>query len=173
MTFNPGLSQEKSAHLSGFALRVAADQKNLHGAIFPHREREGEIAEGVKGHRDFGAFRAHQRRFEKAVENVYDDRVVPPQVIVPRFFGYNLKHRKQCTTVKSISRREERRQKSVTAENFLTESGRPSASFSSRYGFFFTRFRSSWRPSRRKASSSWESCCWYPENCGANRPTCV
>mmetsp|Transcript_95907 Transcript_95907/g.233111 ORF Transcript_95907/g.233111 Transcript_95907/m.233111 type:complete len:204 (-) Transcript_95907:2099-2710(-) len=39
-------------------------------------------------------------------------------------------------------------------------SGRPLPSTFSTYGFFFTRFRSSWSPSSRKFMSSCESCCW-------------
>lgn len=48
-----------------------------------------------------------------------------------------------------------------------SQSGRPSLSFNSTYGFSWTRLRSSWRPSKRKARSSWESCCWNPLNLGA------
>jgi hypothetical protein len=48
-----------------------------------------------------------------------------------------------------------------------SQSGRPSLSFSSTYGFSWTRLRSSWRPSKRKARSSCESCCWNPLNLGA------
>ena len=48
-----------------------------------------------------------------------------------------------------------------------TSSGLPSESTVSVYGFFFTRFKSSWRPSNRKAINSCASCCAYPENCDA------
>lgn len=49
-------------------------------------------------------------------------------------------------------------------------SERPSLSLSSTYGLSCTRFKSSWSPSRRKASNSWESCCWDPLNRGAYFP---
>uniref|UniRef100_A0A0A9GV24 Uncharacterized protein n=1 Tax=Arundo donax TaxID=35708 RepID=A0A0A9GV24_ARUDO len=39
-----------------------------------------------------------------------------------------------------------------------SSSGRPSESFASEYGLHFTRFKSSWSPSNRKARSSCESC---------------
>lgn len=48
-----------------------------------------------------------------------------------------------------------------------SQSGRPSLSFSSTYGLSWTLFKSSWRPSKRKARSSCESCCWKPLNLGA------
>ena len=55
----------------------------------------------------------------------------------------------------------------VLTSEATSQSGLPSLSFSSTYGLSWTRFRSSCRPSRRKASSSWESCCWKPLNRGA------
>mmetsp|Transcript_2359 Transcript_2359/g.7963 ORF Transcript_2359/g.7963 Transcript_2359/m.7963 type:complete len:204 (-) Transcript_2359:126-737(-) len=48
-----------------------------------------------------------------------------------------------------------------------TSSGRPSASASSTYAFFLTRFRSSWMPSSMYESSSCASCCPNPWNCSA------
>ena len=39
------------------------------------------------------------------------------------------------------------------------------------YGLRFILLRSSWRPSKRKASSSWLSCWPYPWNWGANFPS--
>jgi hypothetical protein len=59
----------------------------------------------------------------------------------------------------------------LTATLLFTLSGRPDASWSSIYGFFLILLRSSCRPSKRNVSSSCESCCWYPKNCGANLPT--
>src|SRR6187402_2888559 len=43
----------------------------------------------------------------------------------------------------------------------------------SMYGFFLTRLKSSWRPSRRNPRNSWESCWPYPENEGAYLPMVV
>lgn len=81
---------DNGSYLHGSKLRVSADQEHLHSAILFHGQGQCEVAEGVKGDGNFGAFWANQRRFEQAMEDVHDYRIVPQPVICPCFLGYNL-----------------------------------------------------------------------------------
>lgn len=101
---------------------------------------------------------------------VYYDRIISFQMVFPGFFSNHLQGKWTHVT--------KRYEKTVTiititSWSLLTLSGLPSASFNCIYGFFLILFKSSCNPSNRKAKSSWQSCCWYPENWGAKRPTCV
>lgn len=86
----PECFQENSSYLHGSKLWVSADQEHLHSAILFHGQGQCEVAEGVKGNGNFGAFWANQRRFEQAMEDVHNYRIVPQPVIRPCFLGYNL-----------------------------------------------------------------------------------
>lgn len=86
----PECFQENGSYLHGSELRVSADQEHLHSAILFHGQGQREVAEGVKGNGNFGAFWADQRRFEQAVEDVHDNGIIPQPVICPCFLSYNL-----------------------------------------------------------------------------------
>lgn len=60
-------------YLRGSGLGVDADQEHLHSAVLLHGQRECEVAEWVKSHRDLGTLWTHQSGFEQAMEYVHDD----------------------------------------------------------------------------------------------------
>lgn len=86
----PKYFQENGSYLHGSELRVSADQEHLHSAILFHGQGQCEVAEGVEGNRNFGAFWADQCRFEQAMEDVHDNGIIPQSVIRPCFLSYNL-----------------------------------------------------------------------------------
>lgn len=77
-------------YLCGFGKRVQPDQVDLQRALLLHGQGEGQVAEGVEGHRDFGADGADQRGLEEAMEDVHDDGVVPLDVALPRLLRHHL-----------------------------------------------------------------------------------
>lgn len=89
-------------YLCGFGKRVQPDQVDLQRALLLHGQGEGQVAEGVEGHRDFGADGADQRRLEEAVEDVHDDGVVPLDVALPRLLRHQLAARRKtgCITLR-------------------------------------------------------------------------
>lgn len=89
----------KTSYLCRFGVRVQRDEEDLHDALLTHRKRDAQVAEGVKGHRDFTTFWADERRLEEAVKRVNDDRVVPPPVVAPRLLGHFLYGAKEQRTV--------------------------------------------------------------------------
>lgn len=67
--------------------RPNGDKDELELALLLRGQRETEVAEGIKGHRDLLAVGTHKRRLEQPVKLVYDDRVVTFHINVPRLFG--------------------------------------------------------------------------------------
>lgn len=78
------------SYLRGFGKRVQSDQVDLQRALLLHGKGEGQVAKGIKRHRNFGAHRAHQSGLEEAVEDVYNDGVVSLDVVLPRLLCHHL-----------------------------------------------------------------------------------
>ncbi len=77
-------------HLSGFGQRVQPHQIHLQRLLLLHGQRQRQVAEGVKGHRDLGAHGAHQSGLEEAVEDIHYDGVVPLDVVLPGLLRHHL-----------------------------------------------------------------------------------
>ena len=70
---------------------VQSHQVDLQRALLLQGQGERQVAEGIKGHRDLGTHRTDQSRFEEAMENVYNDGVVPLDVVLPGLLSNHLK----------------------------------------------------------------------------------
>lgn len=76
-----------SPYLFWLAARVHGDKEDLHDPLVADRQRDTEVAEGVKGHRHVATIRAHQRGLEEPVESVHDDRIIAPLVVLPGLYS--------------------------------------------------------------------------------------
>lgn len=77
-------------YLCVFGERVQSDQIDLQRALLLHGQGEGQVAERIERHRDFGAHGTHQGGLEKAVEDVHNDGVISFNVVLPRLLRYHL-----------------------------------------------------------------------------------
>ncbi len=77
-------------HLSGFGQRVQPHQIHIQRPLLLHGQRQRQVDEGIKGHRDLGAHGAHQSGLEEAMEDIHDDGVVPLDVVLPGLLRHHL-----------------------------------------------------------------------------------
>lgn len=77
-------------YLRGFGQRVQPHQIDLQRSLLLHGQRQRQVAEGVKGHRDLGTHGTHQRGLEQAVKYIDDDGVVPLDVVLPGLLRHHL-----------------------------------------------------------------------------------
>lgn len=101
-------------------------------------------------------FRTNELRLVLSLKQVNEERIVSLPVVRPEFVCDNLHSRRHHEVTL--------RTDSDEWTSHRTSSGRSALSSCSKYGFFFTRFTSSWSPSSRNDMYSCASCCANPLN---------
>lgn len=85
----------ENSYLCRFGTGVQRDEEDLHDALLADREWNAQVAEGVKGHRDFAALWTDECGLEEAVKRVDNHRVIPSPMVSPCLLSHFLRVRKE------------------------------------------------------------------------------